>query len=157
MRYLIDANILIHPLDARDPIKQQRAIQTLLQLDGRGDAALAAQVLAEYANVALKKFGLPASNVYQHIQGYETSFTVYPLTPAVVLEAVRGVRDHRLAYYDAQIWAVAKLYQVPVILSEDFNSGGTLLVPSAAPYGLGTLEGVHFLNPFDVGFNPASL
>ena len=63
MRYLIDANILIHPLDARDPIKQQRAIQTLLQLDGRGDAALAAQVLAEYANVALKKFGLPASNV----------------------------------------------------------------------------------------------
>ncbi len=157
MRYLIDANILIHPLDARDPIKQQRAIQTLLQLDGRGDAALAAQVLAEYANVALKKFGLPASNVYQHIQGYETSFTVYPLTPAVVLEAVRGLRDHRLAYYDAQIWAVAKLYQVPVILSEDFNSGGTLLVPSAAPYGLGTLEGVHFLNPFDVGFNPASL
>ena len=95
--------------------------------------------------------------MYQHIQGYETSFTVYPLTPAVVLEAVRGVRDHRLAYYDAQIWAVAKLYQVPVILSEDFNSGGTLLVPSAAPYGLGTLEGVHFLNPFDVGFNPASL
>jgi predicted nucleic acid-binding protein len=126
VRYLIDTNILIHPLDARDPIKQQRAIQTLLQLDGRGDAALAAQVLAEYANVALKKFSLPANNIYQHIQGYETSFTVYPLTPAVVLEAVRGVRDHRLAYYDAQIWAVAKLNQVPVILSEDFNSGGTL-------------------------------
>jgi predicted nucleic acid-binding protein len=74
-----------------------------------------------------------------------------------VLEAVRGVRDHRLAYFDAQIWAVAKLNQVPVILSEDFNSGGTLLVPKAAPYGLGTLEGVHFLNPFDAGFNPASL
>jgi predicted nucleic acid-binding protein len=144
VRYLIDTNILIHPLDARDPIKQQRAIQTLLQLDGRGDAALAAQVLAEYANVALKKFSLPANNIYQHIQGYETSFTVYPLTPAVVLEAVRGVRDHRLAYYDAQIWAVAKLNQVPVILSEDFNSGGTL-------------EGVHFLNLFDAGFNPASL
>jgi predicted nucleic acid-binding protein len=157
VRYLIDTNILIHPLDARDPIKQQRAIQTLLQLDGRGDAALAAQVLAEYANVALKKFGLPASNIYQHVQGYETSFTVYPLTPAVVLEAVRGVRDHHLTYYDAQIWAVAKLNQVPLILTEDFNSGGTLLVPNAAPYGLSTLEGVHFLNPFDAGFNPASL
>jgi predicted nucleic acid-binding protein len=144
VRYLLDTTILIHPLDARDPIKQQRAIRTLLQLDGRGDAALAAQVLAEYANVSLKKFGLPANNVYQHVQGYETSFTVYPLTPAVVLEAVRGVRDHRLAYYDAQIWAVAKLNQVPMILSEDFNLGGAL-------------EGVHFLNPFDAGFNPASL
>jgi predicted nucleic acid-binding protein len=39
---------------------------------------------------------------------------------------------------------VVKLNQVPVILSEDFNSGGIL-------------EGVHFLNPFDAGFNPASL
>jgi predicted nucleic acid-binding protein len=56
----------------------------------------------------------------------------------------RGVRDHPMAYYDAQIRAVAKLNQVPVPLSEDFKSGGTL-------------EGVHFLNLFDAGFNLASL
>ena len=68
---------------------------------------------------------------------------MYPLSPAVVLEAVRGVRDHHLSYFDAQIWAVAKLNQVAVIVSEDFNSGGTL-------------EGVHFLNPFDAGFNPST-
>jgi predicted nucleic acid-binding protein len=28
-----------------------------------------------------------------------------------------------LSYYDAQIWAVARLGQVAVILSEDFNPG----------------------------------
>jgi predicted nucleic acid-binding protein len=144
MRYLIDTNVLIHTLDARDPTKQARAIELLSQLEARGDAALAAQVLAEYANVTLKKFGLPATNVYQHVQGYELSFTVLPLSPAVVLEAVRGVRDYQMSYFDAQIWAVAKLHQIPVILSEDFNSGATL-------------EGVQFVNPFAPDFNLSSL
>jgi predicted nucleic acid-binding protein len=144
MRYLIDTNVLIHTLDARDPTKQTHAIELLSKLEARGDAALAAQVLVEYANVTLKKFGLPATNVYQHVQGYELSFTVYPLSPAVVLEAVRGVRDYRLSYFDAQIWAVAKLHQVPIILSEDFNAGGAL-------------EGVQFVNPFAPGFNLSSL
>ena len=40
----------------------------------------------------------------------------------VMLEALREVRDHQLSYYDAQIWAAARLNQVPVIFSEDFNS-----------------------------------
>ncbi len=144
IRYLIDTNVLIHTLDARDLAKQQRAIDTLSSLERLGNAALAAQVLAEYANVSLKKFGMEANQVYRHVQDYELSFTVFPLSPAVVLEAVRGVRDHQLSYFDAQIWAVAKLNQVPVIVSEDFNSGATL-------------EGVHFLNPFAAEFNPNTL
>jgi len=55
-------------------------------------------------------------------------------------EAGRGVRDYKLAYYDAQIWATAKLNQVPVVFSEDFNDGQVL-------------EGVRFVNPFAMGFN----
>ena len=43
-----------------------------------------------------------------------------------MLEAVRGVRDHRFSHDDAQISAAAKLNQVPVILSEDFNVGVTI-------------------------------
>ena len=67
-----------------------------------------------------------------------------PLTAAVVLEAVRGVRAHGLSYYDAQVWAVAKLGQIPVVLSENFDAGSVL-------------EGVSFLNPFDRAFDPATL
>ena len=50
------------------------------------------------------------------------------------LQAVRGVRDHRFSYYDAQIWATALLNQIQVVFSEDFN-------PSR-------IEGVRFVNPF---------
>ena len=74
----------------------------------------------------------------------ELAFPVLPLTAAVVLEAVRGVRDHNLAYYDAQIWAVAKLAQAPVVLSEDFASDSTIV-------------GVTFVNPFVSGFDLSRL
>lgn len=140
MRCLIDTNVLIHTLDARNP-KKQSAIDTLIELERAGDTVLSSQTLAEYANVALKKFGLPANNIYKHIEGCEMSFTVYVDSPAIVLEAVRGVRDHRFSYDDARIWAAAKLNQVAVILSEDFNVGATV-------------EGVCFVNPFDVNFDP---
>jgi hypothetical protein len=43
----------------------------------------------------------------------------------------------KLSYYEAQIWAVARLGQVGVILSEDFN-------PCAV------LDGVSFTNPQDL-------
>jgi len=53
------------------------------------------------------------------------------------MEAARGVKEHRFSYWDAQIWAAAKLNQVPVIFSEDFASGSTV-------------EGVTFVNPFAI-------
>jgi predicted nucleic acid-binding protein len=44
-----------------------------------------------------------------------------------------------MVYYDAQIWAVARLNQVTTIFSEDFNDGQVV-------------EGVRFVNPFAAGF-----
>ena len=67
-------------------------------------------------------------------------YPVIPLTDSIVLEAARGCRDYHLAYYDAQIWAAARLNQITVIFSEDFQDGQML-------------EGVRFINPFAPQFN----
>jgi predicted nucleic acid-binding protein len=69
------------------------------------------------------------------VEWFAEIFSVLPLTPSIVLEALGGVRDHSMSYYDAQIWAAAKLAQIPVVLSEDFPTGATI-------------EGVQFVNPF---------
>lgn len=45
---------------------------------------------------------------------------------------------------DAQIWAAARLKQVPYVLSEDFSADATL-------------EGVTFLNPFGPEFDISRL
>ena len=63
------------------------------------------------------------------------------VTGSVVLQAARGVCDHQFSFWDAQIWAVARLNQVPVIFSEDFDSGAVI-------------EGVQFVNPFAGDFQP---
>ena len=69
---------------------------------------------------------------------------VLSVTGPVVIEAARGVRDHRMSYWDAQIWATARLNQVDVVLSEDFQEGRLL-------------EGVRFVNPFAPSFDVAHL
>ncbi len=144
IRYLIDTNVLVYPHDTRDALKQERARAVLNRLMENDSGALSAQVLAEFSNVTLNRLKLPPADVYAQVEDYETAFPIYPLTPAVVLEAVRGVRDYGLSYYDAQIWAAAKLNQISIVLSEDFSTGSRL-------------EGVTFVNPLEPTFDPANL
>lgn len=139
MAYLLDTKLLVYPHDPRDPKKQRRAGELLTHLAGLGEARLPAQALAEFSNVCLRKFGHPAQAVYAQVEALENTFSVLPLTEAVVLEAVRGVGAYGLSYYDAQVWAVAKLNQIAVVVSEDFQNGATL-------------EGVTFANPFEDDF-----
>lgn len=140
--YLIDTNLLIYCFDTSEASKQQRALDVLARVGAKPSAALPAQVLAEFSSVALRKLDppLPPEEVYQQIELYEQTFPIIPLTPAIVREAVRGVRDHRFSYYDAQIWASARLSQIPVILSEDFPTGATV-------------EGITFLDPLEATFD----
>lgn len=137
-RYLVDTNLLIYPLDARDPRKQQLAASLLLKLAQEGRAALPVQALSEFASVTLRRLEPPLGpqQVEREIERLMLAFPVLPLTAPVVLEALRGVTQHRLSYYDAQVWATARLYQVPLVLSEDFPTGAVL-------------EGVRFLNPLE--------
>lgn len=66
------------------------------------------------------------------------------LTGWTVLEAVAGVRRHRLSYWDALVWATAKMNEIPVVLSEDFENGRII-------------EGVRFLDPFRAEFDEHAL
>ena len=151
-RYLLDTNILVYTFDASDAAKRERALEVVARggrsaLAGGGpEGVLPAQVLAEFARVVMGKLVPPLSpaEAYRQIELYERAFPVLPLTPAVVLEAVRGVRDHGFAYFDAQVWAAARLNQMQTVLSEDFAAGSTV-------------EGITFLNPFDPTFDLETL
>jgi predicted nucleic acid-binding protein len=95
------------------------------------------QCLAEFASVSTRRLTprLTGDEAVVQVEKWAQAFPVYPLTPEIVLAAVRGARDRRLSYYDAQLWATALLNQVPLIFSEDFASGASI-------------EGVRLVNPF---------
>lgn len=134
--YVLDTNLLVYGFDENEPEKRNRALSVIETVGQRPSAALPVQVLAEFTNVTLYQLEPPLSpdEIATQIELYEEVFPVFPLTSAVVREAIRGVRDHSFSYFDAQIWATAKRNQVPTVLSEDFPVGATV-------------EGVTFVNP----------
>ena len=146
LRYLFDTNVLVYAVDPGEPAKRDRAREAIRRAVSSGSAALPAQALSEYANVRLKKLR-PSPDpgaIGREVERLLLAFPVLPLTGPVVLEALRGVRDHGLSYYDAQIWAVARLGQIGVILSEDFNPGAVI-------------EGVRFVDPLESTFDASAL
>ena len=145
-RYVVDTNVLVYALDRREPEKRERAREVLRRVCTAGTAALPAQVLSEFGGACLRKLEPPPepTAVRREVERLMLAFPVLPITGFVVLEALRGVGEHMLSYYDAQIWAVARLGQVGVVLSEDFN-------PEAV------LDGVSFTNPLDPEFDLAAL
>jgi predicted nucleic acid-binding protein len=145
-RYVVDTNVLVYALDRRQPEKRQRAREVLRRVGTAGTAALPAQVLSEFGGACLRKLEpWPESEaIRREVERLMLAFPILPLTGPVVLEALRGVREHLLSYYEAQIWAVARLGQVAVILSEDFNAGTVL-------------DGVSFTNPLEPDFDLAIL
>jgi predicted nucleic acid-binding protein len=138
---LIDTNLLIYLYDPNQPDKQKQSELVLEQLELTRSGRLSVQALAEFFSVATRK--LSPSLTSAQALGQVTLFTrlwpVFDLTPMIVIEAGRGVRDHKLSYYDAQVWATARLNQLTVVFSEDFRDGSIL-------------EGVRFVNPFSPKF-----
>ncbi len=138
---LMDTNLLVYLYDQKHPDRQAQSQRVLEQLELTRNGRLSVQSLAEFFSVATRKLSpsLTAAEALHQINLFLRLWPVFDLTPMIVLEAGRGVRDHHLSYYDAQIWAAARLNQVPLVFSEDFRDGSTL-------------EGVRFVNPFMPGF-----
>jgi predicted nucleic acid-binding protein len=95
--------------------------------------------MSEFFSVTTK-FLLNHQEALDELQHQMHVWTVLQVITEVILAAARAVRDHRLNFWDAQLWASAKINGVDTIFSEDFSSGSML-------------GGVRFVNPFDAGFH----
>lgn len=141
-KVLVDTNILVYAYDRSEPAKQARALEILDALATSGRGILTAQVLSEFFVASTRKITVPLhpEEVYKRIHNYLRSWVVIDVTGPIVLEAARGVREHHFSYWDSLIWASARMNQIPVIMSEDFDAGRAV-------------DGVLFINPFKEGFD----
>lgn len=138
---LLDTNVLVYAFDRGEPEKRERAMQLVFDLQQNAVGCISVQSLSEFFNAVTRgaKPKLSVDEALQAVQEYLLAFPIFLLTPSVVLEAARGVRDFSLSFYDAQLWAAALINDVPVVFSEDFQDGQVL-------------EGVRFVNPFVENF-----
>lgn len=140
-KIFVDTNVLVYAYDASEREKHVRAIQLIDQFNREGIGVISTQVLAEFFITVTRKIPDPLApdEAYKHLGNYAQSWTILDLTAMIVLEAARGVVHHQFSLWDAQIWAVAKLNQIELVFSEDFNPGAMI-------------EGVRFINPFAPAF-----
>jgi predicted nucleic acid-binding protein len=134
---MLDTNVLVYAFDADEPEKRRQAEELLGRLVADGSACVSSQVLGEFYVTVTRRFpgSMDPQTAARHTERFAELLEVHGGGLQVVLEALRGVIRYRLSYYDAQIWAVARLNHVPVVLSEDFAQGSEI-------------EGVRFENPF---------
>jgi predicted nucleic acid-binding protein len=134
-RILLDTNILVYIYDPFDSAKQERAIAIVDRLIQTNRAVISTQVMGEFfmATSARRQLLSPREAIAR-IRNYMSACSVVDVTRLITLEAIRGVEAHNFGFWDAQIWATARLNQISEVYSEDFKSGAII-------------EGVQFTNP----------
>ena len=143
---LIDTNVLVYAYDPRDRQKQDRALLILDRLIIVNRAVLSVQCLTEFFTVVTRRLPEPLGfeEATVRVERLVHACRTLDLTPAVVLEGCRGSVRHGLSLWDALIWAIAKLNQVPYVITEDAEHGKSI-------------EGVRYLNPFASSFDASLL
>lgn len=133
LHHLLDTNILVHAHTSLSSQKSERARDLLARLGRGGQSAVSVQSLSEFSRIMMK-LGAPLADIRLYKSRIERAFSALLVTEFVVDEALRGVEKYKLPFYDAHIWAVARMNQIPRLLTEDFAIGTVL-------------DGVEFINP----------
>lgn len=137
---LLDTNVLVYAYDNSEPVKQQTALTLLDHLVASGSGAISTQILSEFFVTVTRKIPDPLTleQAEERLVNFCQIWPVLQISEMIVLEAARGVRVHCLSYWDALIWATARLNQTGLIYSEDFSHEHMV-------------EGIRFINPFLTG------
>lgn len=134
---LADTNLLVYAYDRSEPEKSIVARDTIDSLARSGRIVLSTQILAEFFVAVTRRISQPLSlaEASRSVLNYAAGFPVVPVTAPIVREALRGATAYGLSYWDAQVWATARLNQIETIITEDTPSQNEI-------------EGVEYLNPF---------
>lgn len=143
---LIDTNVLVYAVDLAEREKSRRAADVLGRLAARARGYLSVQSVGEFVRVTTdpRRRLLTLDEAVDQVDRLLRMWWMLEVTPAVAAMAVRAVRDRGVGYWDAQIWATARVFGIATILTEDG--------PDEA-----MVDGVLYLNPFVPTFDLARL
>ncbi|MHC5832063.1 MAG: PIN domain-containing protein, partial [Nostoc sp.] len=92
------------------------------QLIRSGKAVISTQVLGEFfmATTRTRRSLLTPAEALVRMRNYLAACHVVDITRLISLEAIRGVETHHFGFWDAQIWATARLNQIEEVYSDIF-------------------------------------
>lgn len=126
MAALVDTNVLVYRHDPRFPEKQRRASALLRSGIERDDIQLAYQTIIEFVAAVSRPLRgapplLPLDEALLEAEQLLNQFPIVYPNEAVLRTALRGCSAYRLAWFDAQMWAIAEIHGLSPLYSEDFQ------------------------------------
>jgi predicted nucleic acid-binding protein len=140
VRLTFDTNILVYAADREAGERHQIALDLVRRSRG-SDCVLTLQALAELFRTLTGRYKIAASDAVAVVQEWRDAMPVVAADELCLIDAMDAVASHRLAFWDAMIWATAKRAGCRLLLSEDGQDGLTL-------------GGVTIVNPFGPAPSP---
>ena len=133
-RFSLDTNILVYAVD-RDAGDRHLRSRELVGRAALSDCVLTMQSLAEFFHATTRKNLLQPERAGVFVRSWLEVFPVTSAGESDLVDAMDGVAEHRLSFWDAMLWAAARRAGCSAIVSEDMQHGRRL-------------GGVEFVNPF---------
>jgi predicted nucleic acid-binding protein len=131
-----DTNILVYATASISDMRVMRARDLIARAMRAASSILLLQTLAEFSNVAIRKARIPVEDIRITVDAWRAVLPVQAADNSDLSAALDAVvRAHRLAFWDAMLWASAQRAGVRHLLTEDMQDGFTL-------------QGVTFIDPF---------
>lgn len=122
MRFF-DTNILVYAIDGSEPVKRRIAENAIRKAIVNRDAAVSIQVLTEFSNIAIRKFGQPPDAVRHQVSTLAQRLVFVEPRVDHLLRAIEIHALCQISIWDALIVAAAEAAGCDTILSEDLNPG----------------------------------
>jgi predicted nucleic acid-binding protein len=130
-----DTNILVYATASISDVRVMRARDLIARAMRAASSVLLLQTLGEFSHVALRKAGIPVEDIRRIIDAWRAVVPIQSAEDNDLSAALEAVSSHRLAFWDAMLWASAQRIGVTHLLTEDFQDGFVL-------------QRVRFINPF---------
>ena len=134
VRCFVDASVLLHARDPRDPLKQARAAEWLERLWQQRSGRTSVQALSEFYVTATRKLAprVPEDLAWDEVARY-LAWAPQETDESLLRRARDIERRYHLAWWDAAVVAAALLQDCLILLTEDLPEGsvfGALAVRS---------------------------
>ena len=116
-----DTNVLVYATASISDVRVMRARDLIARAMRAASSVLLLQTLAEFSNVAIRKARIPVKDIRRTIDAWCAVLPVQAADDSDLLAALEAVRAHRLAFWDAMLWASARRAGVKHLLTEDLQ------------------------------------
>ena len=121
MKFL-DTNVIVYSIDDKNADKHAKAKRIVCEAVGNSNYIISAQVLNEFANIAMRKLHKPVPTVKGYLAGLKYVETA-AVRPEWTTRALEIKERYELQYYDSLLLAAAESLGCDEFWSEDLNDG----------------------------------